>query len=231
MGVNPSKMSAGTYTGAIHFSPTGGTTVSVPVTLIITSVTCVTGCGGGTSTGAVFAHPFVFDPNSTGTLAAAWVDYLGEPTTNHATTRDPGLVLSRNAGAPSGSYAGAMIRNFTGSLSELGFDVRSGSQCAATSPRFVVVTTDNITHVSGGCSKGTSTPAPVLGWTRVRFTLSDTTQMSPAITPGEQVSSIVLLMDLGPEAGAPAAGGVAIIDNIDINGTFAVGLAWTSVFD
>jgi hypothetical protein len=143
-------------------------------------------------------------------------------TNNQSTTHDPGLILSKNAGAPSGTLVGATIHNFAGSLTELGFDYRSGGQCTTTSPRFIVVTTDNITHVVGGCSKGTVTAAPMAGWNRVRFNLAETSQANPAITPGETVSSITLVLDLGPEAGTPAAGGLVVIDNIYINNTYAV---------
>jgi hypothetical protein len=224
--VNPSRMSAGTYTGSIQLSASGATGASVPVTLSITSSTCSDDCGGGGggggSTGTITAQPYVYDPNSSGAVTAVWIDRLGMLTNNQSTTHDPGLILSKNAGAPSGTLAGATIHNFTGSLTELGFDYRSGGQCTMTSPRFIVVTTDNITHVVGGCSKGTVTAAPMAGWNRVRFNLAETSQANPAITPGETVSSITLVLDLGPEAGASAAGGLVVIDNIYINNTYAV---------
>ena len=223
--VSPGRMSAGTYSGSIQLSSSSAAGTSVPVTLTITSSTCNDdSCGGGSgggSTGTMYAQPYTYDPNSSGTVTSIWVDRLGMPVANGSGTRDPGLVLSKNAGAPNGTMAGATIRNFSGSLSELGFDYRSGGQCTTTSPRFIVVTTDNVTHVVGGCSKGTMTAAGVAGWNRVRFNLAETSQSSPALTPGETVSSITLVLDVGPEAGATAAGGLVVIDNIDINGTFA----------
>jgi hypothetical protein len=223
--VNPSRMSTGTYTGSIQLSASGATGASVPVTLSVTSSTCTDDCGsggGGGSTGTITAQPYVYDPNFSGAVTAVWIDRLGMLTNNQSTTHDPGLILSKNAGAPSGTLVGATIHNFTGSLTELGFDYRSGGQCTTTSPRFIVVTTDNITHVVGGCSKGTVTAAPMAGWNRVRFNLAETSQANPAITPGETVSSITLVLDVGPEAGAPAAGGLVVIDNIYINNTYAV---------
>ena len=193
------------------------------MTLTIASSTChdddCGGGGGGGSTGAMYARPYTYDPNFSGTVTSVWVAGLGLPTSSGS--HDPGLVLSKNGGAPGGTLAGATIQNFSGSLSELGFDYRSGGQCTTTSPRFIVVTTDNVTHVVGGCSKGTMTAAAVAGWNRVRFNLAETSQANPAITPGETVSSITLVLDLGPEAGASAAGGLVVIDDIDINGTFA----------
>jgi hypothetical protein len=217
--VNPAGMSTGIYSGAIHFSSSGASSITVPVTLNVTSTsTCDEHCGNNTS--AALAEPYVLDASSSDTLMALWVEHLGIPTNAAATTGDLGLLLSKTATAPSGSLAGALIKNFQGSLTELGFDYRDGGQCTATSPRFIVVTTDAVTHTVGGCSKGTSTAAPVVGWHRVRFNLADITVTSPAITPGEQVSIITLVLDEGPESGAEAAGGLVVIDNIDINGAF-----------
>lgn len=226
--VNPSRMSTGTYTGSVVLSSSTAKGTSVPVTLTITSITCTDDCGGGSaggtgggSSGTPYAQPYTYDPTFSGMVTAVWVDRLGMPTSNQSVTHDPGLVLSKNGTAPAGSMAGATVRNYTGSLTELGYDYRAGGQCTATSPRFIVVTTDNITHVVGGCSKGTITAAPVAGWNRVRFNLAETSQTNPAITPGETTSSITLVLDVGPEAGPAAAGGLAVIGNIDINGTFA----------
>jgi hypothetical protein len=136
------------------------------------------------------------------------------------------LLLSKNATAPAGSLVGAYIRNVTGSLTEIGFDYRAGGQCTTTSPRFLVVTSDAVTHVIGGCSKGTTTPlmmgtTSIMGWNRVRFSLTDPLQVSPALVPGDSITSITVVLDYGPESGATAAGGMVVIDHIDINGTFA----------
>jgi hypothetical protein len=218
--VNPTNMSAGSYSGMVHLTASGSNNSNVPITLNITSQRgCGNGCGG--SSKSMYAEPYVNDPSSSGTLAALWVDRLGIPTDKQMSTLDQGLVLSKSATAPTGSQTGALIKNVQGSLTELGFDYRDNGQCTATSPRFVVVTTDSVTHVVGGCSKGTITAAPAMGWKRVRFKLTDSAiQTSPAILPGDSVSSITLVMDQGPETGPTAAGGLVVIDNIDINGSF-----------
>jgi hypothetical protein len=229
--VSAGNMSQGTYSGMIQVSAQGTGSVSVPVTLNVTPYTgCGTACG---VTAAMYAEPYVYDPTSSGTLYAQWVNRLGAPTGNPTSPVDPGLLLSKNATAPTGSLVGAYIRNVTGSLTELGFDYRAGGQCTTTSPRFLVVTTDAITHVIGGCSLGTTTPlnlgtTPVVGWNRVRFNLADATQANPPILPGEQLTSITLVLDYGPESGATAAGGMVVIDNIDVNGTFAGKGLWSS---
>jgi len=213
--VNPTGMSAGSYSGTVHLNATGATGKDVPVTLNVTTSGGGGGSGGsgGSTTSTLYAQPHVHDPSGwSSLLSAQWVDQVGEPT---STTIDPGLVLSMSAGAPTGSYAGAIIRNFTSSLTKVGFDFHTGGQCTDTSPRFNVRTTDYITHIVGGCSKGTITTTDVpAGWSRVRFDLLNTTQTSPVITPGEQVYSITLEMD--------TAGGLIVMDNIDINGTLAV---------
>jgi len=227
--VNPAGMSAGTFSGMIHLSAPGATTLSVPVTLDVTSATTCTSDCGTTST-TVYAEPFVLESSSTGGVAALWVRDLGMPAGASANTGDLGLLLVKNTNAPTGSQAGALVKNVQGSLTELGFDYRVGGQCTATSPRFVVVTSDAVTHVVGGCSNGTVAAAPVVGWERVRFNLADTAQTSPAITPGEQVSTITLILDEGPASGAAAAGGLVVIDNIDINGKFAEKIAGGSGF-
>jgi Viral BACON domain len=222
--VNPAGLASGTYSGAIHVTPAGGSATNIPVTLRVTSTrhcdddneSC---SGGGTS--MLHAVPFVNDPNSSRTLTSIWVSLLGEPTTTSSSTGDPGLVLSKDATAPSGTQAGVNIRYVQASLTELGYDIRVGGQCTATSPRFVIVTTLGVTHTLGGCSKATITPAPTVGWNRVRFNLTDPAiQTSPSLVPGDVVSSITLLMDVAASADPASAGGLVVIDSIDVNGTF-----------
>src|SRR6267154_564610 len=219
--VSASGMSSGNYSGTIQVSTDDAGSKTVPVTLNVTSSSCGLACGG---TATMYAAPYVYDPSSSGTLTAQWVSRLGVPTGNPPAPVDPGLVLSKNATAPAGSIAGAYIRNVTGSLTELGFDYREGGQCTTSSPRLVVVTSLSGTHVVGGCSKGTiSAPmigtTPVAGWKRVRFNLADPLQVSPALLPGDTITSITLVLDQGPGTDPAAAGGLVVIDNIDINGT------------
>ncbi len=218
-------MSPGTYSGMVQVSAPDAGNSTVPVTLTVTPYTgCGAACGG---TATMYAEPYVYDPSSSGTLTALWVDRLGVPTGNLASTPNPGLVLSKYATSPAGSLTGAYIRNVQGSLTELGFDYLEGGQCTATSPRFVIVASTTGTHVLGGCSTGTITApmigtTPVVGWKRVRFNMSATAQASLGFVPGDTVTSITLVQDQGPDpAVAGSAGGLVVIDNIDINGTFA----------
>jgi len=207
---NPGTMSSGTYNGTISISANGATTITVPVTLTVSGSG---GSGGGTS--SMYVQPRVHDSNSSGGVSAQWVDGLG-----YGNGR--ALVLSKNANASAGSWAGASILNVSGtSLGELGFDYRVGSECTTTSPRFVVVTTDAVTHVVGGCSTGTEqSNTPAMGWERIRYNLD---KANPPITPGMSVQSITLVMDQAPGSVSGVSGGFAVIDNIDINGTLITG--------
>jgi len=217
--INPANLSAGRYSGMIHLTPDSGSTSIIPVILNVSGQRhCDDDCGGaGTTWHAV---PFVNDTTSSRDLAAVWVSWLGEPIGTSSGNGNPGLVLSKNATAPSGAQAGALIRNIQASLTELGYDYRAGGQCTATSPRFAVVTTLGVTHTVGGCSKGTTSAAPDVGWNRVRFDLTDPTiQSSPSLVPGDVISSITLIMDVAASADATSAGGLVVIDNIDVNGT------------
>jgi hypothetical protein len=103
-------------------------------------------------------------------------------------------------------------------LTELGFDVRQGSHCTATSPHFVVVTSDNVTHVLTGCAKGSAQTPPAAGWIRVRFDPANPAQANPAIPGGQQIKSIAVVLDEGPEATAKLGGGLVVLDNIEVNG-------------
>jgi len=212
----PGTMTAGTYNGTINISAPGVSTLSVPVTLTIS------GSSGGGTYGSMYAQPYVYyvSPSpSSGGLSAQWVNRLG----NGSGYNNQALVLSKDASAPAGSWAGANILNLPANLSltELGFDYRDGGQCTATSPRFIVTMVgDSTPHVLGGCSTGAiQKNAPVMGWNRVRFNQTLLDSATPAITPGMQVQSITLVMDQAPESVPGALGGLVLVGNVDINGT------------
>jgi len=133
---------------------------------------------------------------------------------NSTDTRNQGLLLSKTSAASNQAQAGVVLREVVGmSLTELGYDMRSGGQCTTTSPRFVVVTNDEVVHKIG-CATGTTQPAPATGWTRLRFDPANPAQSTPAISPGTTVKSIHLVLDGGPETGSS----IVVLDNIDING-------------
>jgi len=208
--VNPSGMVAGTYGAQINITTTSGTMITVAVSLTITSGTG--GTGGGTS-GSPYAQPYRYDPSHSGALAAAWVANMGASPLSTTDPTNRGLVLATSASAPTVDWAGAIIQNVTGmSLTEFGFDFNASIPCGANSPKFVVVTTDMVSHTVGGCTTNSTIPAsaPPAGWTRLRFSPS---QATPPISSTAHIQSISL--ELG--YGSASSGGLAVIDNIEIN--------------
>lgn len=130
-----------------------------------------------------------------------------------------GLLLSKNGSQANCSAAGARIDGLGNKLvlTELGFDYRNGTHCSGGAPRFNVVASDGF-HFVGGCANATPSPAPQdpSAWTRVRIDPANPAQAFPPIAPGATVQSIEIIFDEGTDSGAGA--GLAVIDNIDING-------------
>jgi hypothetical protein len=143
--------------------------------------------------------------DGTGTSSAA---------TSSIDTRNQGLLLSKTSAASNQAQAGVVIRDIEGmSITELGYDIRNGGQCTASTPRLAIVTTDEVVH-KAGCAAGTTQPAPSAGWKRLRFDPANPAQMNPPIAAGSKVKSGYLMMDGGPETGSS----IVVLDNVDING-------------
>jgi len=231
---NPTGLASGTYTATVKISAQGSNGLTVPVVLRVVSsddgggddgggddggsATAGGSSGGGVDDASTSLHawPYAYDPAGSNSVAATWVDGTGAATKTPTDTRQQGLLLSKTSAASTQAQAGVVIRDVEGiTLTELGYDIRTGGQCTAKSPRFVVVTTDDVVHKIG-CSTGTAQPAPAAGWTRLRFDPANPAQTSPAISTGSKVKSIHLVLDDGPETGAS----MVVIDNININGTF-----------
>jgi hypothetical protein len=184
--------------------------------------------------------PYEFDPGNTNLVAAKWKTGLGCPTgvvpasaTSTAPVSEPGcpsgdaqdgrnegLLLAKTGPSSTNASAGATILGVTGiALTELGYDLRKpetvtddrGSHCGVASPRFKVVTQDNRTHVIGCLSSPIVTAAG--DWIRLRWGPS---VASPPITL--PVKSIQIVLEEGQDVG-PDNFGLAVLDNIDINGT------------
>jgi hypothetical protein len=189
--------------------------------------------------------PFEFDPGNTNLVAAKWKTGLGCPTgggipaspTNNSTPpfSDPGcptgdsgdqhndgLLLSKVGPTSTNASAGATILGVKGiTLTEIGYDLRKpefygddkGSHCAG-SPRLKVVTQDGTTH-SIGCASPATTQTTNGDWIRLRFALASAT---PPISSTFPVKSIQVVLEEGSDTG-PDYFGLAVLDNIDINGT------------
>jgi hypothetical protein len=222
--VDATGMASGRYTGTLSIAATGKSSINLPVVLVVATGDDGggdDGASGGTgSTGgsedAIRAWPYAYDPAGSNTVAASWVDGTGAATSSSATTDllNQGLLLSKTSSASNQAQAGAVIRGAEGtSVTQLGFDLRQGSQCTAKSPRFVVVTTDNVVH-KAGCASATQQASPAQGWQRVRINPTNPAQMVPAISPGSKIQSMHLVVDDGPETGSS----IAVIDNINVNG-------------
>jgi hypothetical protein len=219
--VDPHGLAAGAYSGVISLT-SGSQRAAVAVRMYVAT----SGGEGGPGTEAevrLSAVPMVNDPAGSEAVGAEWLNAAGVPTGKSAENgvTNSGLALTKTAKAPLGTSAGAMIvpaESLT-TLTELGFDIRQGTHCTASSPHFVVVTSDDVTHVLTGCANGTTQAAPAPGWVRMQFDPSNAIQAKPAIAPGQAIKSIAIVLDEGPEASPHVGGGLAVIDNITVNGT------------
>jgi len=172
-------------------------------------------------------------------VTAAWLRGLGLPDNGAANAPSPaarndrhtGLLLSKNGPTADCSSSGARIKGVRGTTVtagfHLGFDYRNGGHCGAGAPRFNVTWrfngTDGFSFV-GGCSNDSAPiPAPQdAQWTRVRFEVQNAGESFPVIPVGAEIVSISILFDEGtdtPTTQDPMGVGLAVIDNIDINGT------------
>ena len=176
-------------------------------------------------------------------VTAAWLGGMGLPDnggpnagtvpSDNPNKRDAhsGLLLSKNGPTPDCSSSGADIKGVKGMEVDaafvLGFDYRNGGHCGAGAPRFNVTvrnsaTNMETTHFVGGCANSPSLPAEQdpAQWSRVRFAAA---QQFPPIPVGSKIRRISILYDEGtdvPTAQDPNGVGLAVIDNIFINGRF-----------
>ena len=187
---------------------------------------------------AITVVPFEFDPGKTFVVRARWLRGTGCPT--GAVTdpicpagdrRNEGLLLVKTGPTATNAAAGAEIKGVKGiMLNELGYDIRkpaavanpAGSHCGAGAPRFNVQTTVAFYFV--GCN---SPPATVMAaspaWLRLRW---GATGCVPAFNAATglpdcivgSVQSIAIVFDEGQDTD-PDFFGLAVLDNIDINGT------------
>lgn len=168
-------------------------------------------------------------PAGSDIVTAAWLPGMGLPDDGSANTTDPantdphfGLLLSKNGPTQTCSAAGASITGVAGAaITELGFDIRNGTHCGGGAPRFNIITTDNVFHAAS-CGDSSASPAPQdpAHWMRIRVNLA--TQVFPPLPPNAAIQSISILYDEGtdqPSTQDPNGSGLAVIDNIDINGT------------
>jgi hypothetical protein len=145
--------------------------------------------------------------------------------------RNAGLLLAKTGPSSNNTSGVAELKGVEGvTLTELGYDIRKastttdprGSHCGGGAPRF------NITTTTGSYFLACNSPAPTThtagnGWLRLRWGGSAGTLVAylngttlTAVTG--TVKSISIIFDEGQDA-APDNFGLAVLDNIDVNGT------------
>jgi len=155
------------------------------------------------------------------------------PTGDPKDNKNAGLLLVKTGPTTNFASAGAEVKGVKGiTLTELGYDIRKapdaaspvGSHCGAGAPRFNVVTSDGTNHFIG-CNSPVATmvPSASTAWLRLRWTADQVTGCVPGfppVCPTNVVQSIAIIFDEGQDAmGGPDMFGLAVLDNIDINGT------------
>jgi len=159
------------------------------------------------------------------------------PTGDSKDKRNEGLLLAKTGPTSNDASAGAVIHDVKGTaLTELGYDIRKpgvdvndprGSHCGAGAPRFNVVISGETFFI--GCnSPPPDIDSPGLGWQRLRwggtaplraFSQTDS-QCQPCSISGRPIEQLSIVFDEGQDAqGAPDSFGLAVLDNIDVNGT------------
>lgn len=144
--------------------------------------------------------------------------------------RNEGLLLVKTGPTGNNASAGADLKGVKGiTLTDLGYDIRkgpdalspTGSHCGAGAPRFNVQTSNGFYFV--GCNSGTPGPSSA-SWLRLRWGppcvlgYNVTMGFSFGCVTGD-VQSIAIVFDEGQDAmGGPDMFGLAVLDNIDVNG-------------
>ena len=144
--------------------------------------------------------------------------------------RNEGLLLVKTG--PTANFASAVadIKGVKGPITELGYDIRKpisavtpmGSHCGAGAPRFDITTT-TASYFIGCNSPPAVQTATGNGWIRLRWggavpLLGFNTSTGLLVPVTGDVKSIQIVFDEGQDTG-PDLFGLAVLDNIDINGT------------
>jgi hypothetical protein len=154
---------------------------------------------------------------------------LGCPTGDPSDSHNQGLLLAKTGPTNNNAAAVADIKGVKGPVTELGYDLRKplsavtamGSHCGAGAPRFDVTTTTASYFI--GCN---SPPAVMTassnGWIRLRWGVAGVVLGFNASTGALEpitgdVKAIQIVMDEGQDT-APDFFGLAVLDNIDVNG-------------
>jgi hypothetical protein len=145
-----------------------------------------------------------------------------------------GLLLVKTGPTPNNASAFAVINGVSGPLTELGYDIRKpgpdaavgprGSHCGAGAPRFNITTQSGATYFLGCNSPPATTQTVGIGWTRLRWGGAAGLLAFPASGGAAvnisalSVKSLSIVFDEGQDT-APDNFGLAVLDNVDVNGT------------
>lgn len=185
--------------------------------------------GIGCPTAAKTAVCDPVDPNCNKTVPGPTFTDPACPTGDAKDKRNEGLLLAKTGPSVANVAAAvAELKNVKGIvLTELGYDIRKagptvaddrGSHCGAGAPRFNIQTATAFFFL--GCNSpapDTQTPGEGfirLRWTPVRGFNAATGVLEPITGP---IKSITIVFDEGTDTG-PDNFGLAVIDNIDVNG-------------
>jgi hypothetical protein len=198
--------------------------------------------------GSFSVKPGEFDPANTFLVQAQWLDGIGCPasgrvspdgstttpysdagcpTGDSSDQHNQGLLLAKTGPTTNFAAAVAQLNGVNGmTLTELGYDIRKsggaatsplGSHCGAGAPRFDVITDDGTDHFVGCNSPAATVTASSTGWLRLRWNAAGLAAAFPPIAPTDKVRSITIVFDEGQDT-APDFFGLAVLDNIDVNG-------------
>jgi hypothetical protein len=147
--------------------------------------------------------------------------------------RNQGLLLAKTGPTPNFAAAVADLNGVKGIVvTELGYDIRkarsatdsSGSHCGAGAPRFDISTSDGNSYFLGCNSPSADVVTVGNGWLRLRWGTAGTlmafpsTGGGPVNISGKTLTSVQIVFDEGQDTG-PDNFGLAVLDNIDVNGT------------
>jgi hypothetical protein len=173
--------------------------------------------------------------NSRVTYDGVSVSVLTDPactTSGPKDSKNAGLLLAKTG--PTGNYAAAQVvlSKVPSAITELGYDIRKagtdqndprGSHCGAGAPRFNLVDSTGAIYWVGCNSPAPTAVVSSNAWLRLRWNGSS---MAFPQNGGPQVAisaltikQIQIVFDEGQDNGGPDNFGLAVLDNIDVNGT------------
>ena len=168
-------------------------------------------------------------PNFDTTGTVTYKD-TGCPTGDAKDRTNEGLLLAKTGPTNDNAAGTARLTDVPSTITELGYDIRKGggpgsaigSHCGAGAPRFDIVAKSGAIYFIGCNSPPAAVTATSAGWTRLRWGAA-TMAFGQGTTPPAALSSLSvkevdIVFDEGQDT-APDFVGLAVLDNVDVNGT------------